>query len=93
MNLRTAIDGHWIDICSLVSGIFYATYELATGAAGHRFLSAATGFDVARGAGLFPLIVLSGAVLSSKLRDELIQANPLILSLAGVTSLFATLSS
>jgi len=87
------VDGHWIDICSLLSGFCYAAYQLMSGTAGHRFLSAGTGFDVARGAGLFPLIVLSGAVLSSKLRDELIQANPLILSLAGVTSLFATLSS
>ena len=58
----------------------------------HRFLSVNTGFDVAKGASLFPMIVLSGAVLSSKLRNQLIEANPLILSLAGITALFGILA-
>ncbi len=73
-------------------GFGYAAYLQLVGAASHRFLSVGTGFDVARGAGLFPLLVLSGAVLSSKLRNGLIEANPLILSLAGITALFGTLA-
>jgi len=54
------------------------------------FLSAATGPDVAKGSALFPLVVLSAAVLSSKLRNELIKANPLTLSLTGCVAVFAT---
>ncbi len=73
-------------------GFIYAICMLVFGTSPHKFISIATASDVAKGAGLFPMIVLSGAVLSSKLRDELIQAAPLILSLAGVTAVFATLS-
>ena len=91
MSVRSYVDGHWIDIGSLITGFSYAAYLWR--AIPHQFLSAATGIDVAKGSALFPLIVLSGAVLSSQLRNELIKANPLTLSLAGVVALFATLSA
>lgn len=90
MILRRYVDGHWIDVASLFSGFAYAADAYAHGTA--NIVSTATGLNIGKGSALFPLLVLSMAVLSSWLRNELIKANPLTLSLPGCVALLATLA-
>jgi hypothetical protein len=90
LNPRRYVGGHWIDIGSLLAWFSYAAHErIVAGAKGH-LLSAATGMNIAQGSALLPLIVLSLAVMSSWLRNELIKASPLTLSIAGCVAFFAT---
>lgn len=85
------IDGNWIDIGSLLTGMGYATLRFQRNRSSRRFLSKTTGVDVANGTSLFPLFILGLSFLSSPLLDELLSANRLILSVAGLAALFAIL--
>lgn len=92
MNPPRYVDGHWIDIGSLLAGFSYAAYEQIVACTKGHLLSAATGMNIAKGSALLPLIVLSLPVMSSWLRNELIKARQLTLSIAGCVAFFATIA-
>ncbi len=83
------IDGNWIDICSLVLAIAYAIWKSKR--MKRKFVAKTTAIDLANGCSIFPLLVLGFAALSSRLLQELMQANKLILSVAGFCALLAML--
>ena len=82
-------DGNWVDIGSLLIAICYAGWKCMR--TGRKKISKATAVDVANGASLFPLLLLGFSFLSSKLLSELMQANKLILSVAGLCALLSML--
>ena len=84
------IDGNWIDISSLVTAVFYAVFK-AHRRSPRRIISRATSIDLANGTSLFPLLILGLSLFSSRLLMELLQANKLILSVAGLCALLAML--
>lgn len=88
------IDGNWIDICSLLIAIIYAYVQWRKGCAAGgatKFISKNTATIVANGTSLFPMFLLGLSVVSSALMQELLSANRLILSVAGIAALFAIL--
>lgn len=82
-------DGNWVDVGSLLIAICYAAWKCMR--TGRKKISKATAVDVANGASLFPLFLLGCSFLSSKLLSELMQANKLILSVAGLCALLSML--
>lgn len=87
----TFLDGNWFDICSLLGGLAYATYRCCRTKTRHPFISKQTGLDVANGVGLFPLLMLALASVSTSALSSLLASNKLILSVAGVLALLAIL--
>lgn len=83
------VDGNWVDIGSLLVGISYAWWNCLRKC--QKKISKATAVDVANGASLFPLLLLGLSFLSSKLLSELMLANKLILSVAGLCALLSML--
>ncbi len=88
--LRSHFDGNWVDIGSLLLGCLYAISRNARKPK-QRFLSKETAADIANGTALFPLGVLGFSVFSTWLVGQLLHANRLILSVAGLAALFALL--
>jgi hypothetical protein len=89
-----ALDGNWIDGCSLLGAGIYMLWRwnrARRAGNGYRLKSKRAAADFANGAAFFPLFVLSLSSLSSTLLAQLLQANKLILSLAGVCALLALL--
>lgn len=84
------IDGNWVDMCSLVVALTYALWK-ANRRSPKKFVSRSTSLDVANGTSLFPLLLLGLSLISSKLLNELMHANKLILSVAGICALLAML--
>ena len=84
-------DANWIDVGSLLGGLLYAALRWRRAPNGRRFVSKATGVDVANGASLFPLVLLGLSFISTPLLNALMSANRLILSVAGLAALFAIL--
>lgn len=82
-------DGNWVDVGSLLIAICYAFWKCRR--TGQKKISKVTAVDVANGASLFPLLLLGLSFLSSKLLSELMQANKLILSVAGLCALLSML--
>jgi hypothetical protein len=91
MTYPFAVDGNWFDICSLAGGLLFAAFKCRTSDNRQSFVSRQAGVDVASGVSLFPLLALSLACLSSGLVVELLHANRLILSVAGVVARLAIL--
>lgn len=83
------IDGNWVDICSLLAALLYAFLKSLKRKT--KKISKITAMDIANGASLFPLLLLGGSIVSSKLLTELLQANKLILSVAGLCALLSML--
>ena len=77
----------------MLTGVAYAVQAYFVHPHNAPFISVATAMEIGKGTALFPLLILAGSVFASGLRNQLIQASPLTLSVAGVVSLFATLSS
>lgn len=84
------IDGNWIDITSFCTAIAYAVFN-SIRRRPHKLISRATSIDLANGTSIFPLLVLGFSFLSTKLLNELLHANKLILSVAGLCALLAML--
>ncbi|MDB5243610.1 MAG: hypothetical protein JWP57_4235 [Spirosoma sp.] len=88
------IDGNWIDLCSLVVAVGFMVYRWWKGnqaGKGYKLLSRRAGADLANGTAFFPLLVLGGSSFSSLLLTQLMHANKLILSMAGLCALLALL--
>ncbi|MGJ0507485.1 MAG: hypothetical protein ACR652_10170 [Methylocystis sp.] len=85
------LDGNWFDVLSLIGGIGYAVYRWRKCCPSRPFVTKETGIDVANGVGLFPLLMLSFSIISSRVLTEVLQSNRLILSVAGVVALLAIL--
>lgn len=85
------IDGNWVDICSLASGLIYVVYRKIRRPTRTKWASKSTGIDFANGAAIFPLLVLTFCVLSSELVTGLVQASKMSLSTAGFFALLAIL--
>lgn len=86
----TWIDGNWIDIFSFGLALLYA-FAKALKRRPVRFVSKAMVSDLANGTSLFPLFLLGMTIVSSRLLRELLRANKLILSVAGICALIALL--
>lgn len=83
------IDGNWVDICSLLVALLYAFLKSLKRKT--KKISKTTAMDIANGASLFPLLLLGVSAASSVLLTELLQANKLILSVAGLCALLSML--
>lgn len=83
------IDGNWVDVGSLVTALLYAFWKAKK--CSRKKISKATAVDIANGASFFPLLLLGLSIFSSRLLTELMQANKLILSVAGLCALLAML--
>lgn len=83
------IDGNWVDVGSLLIAVLYAIWKAKKH--GRKMISKATAVDIANGASFFPLLLLGCSIVSSKLLAELMQANKLILSVAGLCALLSML--
>lgn len=85
------IDGNWIDVCSVATGILYIAAQKYRRTSPCKIISKQTGFDFANGAALFPLLILAFSVLSSDLVKSLVEASKMSLSIAGCFALLAIL--
>ena len=83
------IDGNWVDVGSLDLALLYALWKAKKH--GRKKVSKATAIDIANGASFFPLLLLGCSIVSSRLLTELMQANKLILSVAGLCALLSML--
>lgn len=96
-------DGNWLDISSGIGGVVWAIARWGKRVKAHRvqnnawpslytsFFCKLTAVDLASGTSLIPLGILSLALFSSELLHELLIGNRLILTIAGITSLFGAL--
>lgn len=85
------IDGNWVDIGSAITGFVYIVTCQIRRKGRVGLISKQTGLDFANGAALFPLMIMSCSVLSSKLVSGLVEASKMSLSVAGVFALLAIL--
>lgn len=83
------LDGNWVDISSLTVAIIYAFLKMKRKK--KKFISKATAVEIANGCSIFPLVLLGLSIVSSSILNELLHANKLILSVAGVCALLAML--
>lgn len=96
-------DGNWLDITSAIGGTLWAFARCMKRMRVHKintntnlsfypaFFCKTTAIDLASGTSLFPLAILSMALFSIPLLQELMAGNRLILTIAGITSLFGAL--
>lgn len=96
-------DGNWLDISSGLGGLAWACARWCKRLNVHRkqnsrwppiftsFFCKTTAVDLAAGTSLVPLGILSLALFSSPLLHDLLVGNRLILTIAGITSLFGAL--
>jgi hypothetical protein len=96
-------DGNWLDISSGLGGAAWAIARCVKRRYSHKkqsgtslriypaFFCKTTAVDLASGTSLVPLMILSMALFSSALLQDLMTGNRLILTIAGVTSLFGAL--
>lgn len=84
------IDGNWIDITSFVVAVLYAITK-AYRRNPKNIVSKSTSLDLANGTSIFPLLLLGLTLFSSKLLNQLLGSNKVILSVAGMCALLAML--
>ncbi len=84
-------DGNWIDIGSITGAVIYTWWHHRRSGSDRRLICTSTGVNFANGTALFPLLVLSCSVVSSWAMQQLLSANKLTLTVAGVISLLAVL--
>lgn len=82
------LDGSWLDGMSLLCAIAYAEVKRRKRVA-HQRSSARKPGSTSNGVGIFPFFVLT--TFSSVMLTKLLEANKLILSVAGVVALLAIL--
>lgn len=90
------IDGNWIDILSIISGVIYVYYKRQcqsglTKAKKYKLISRKTGIDFGNGVALFPLLVLPLASISSEILTSLSGASKITIAMAGVFGVLAIL--
>ena len=85
------VDGNWLDVISLIVAVIYAAHRKRKDPSRVKIISRDTGVDIANGVGIFPLMVLSVASVSSVALKRLVEGNKLILSVAGIVALLAIL--
>lgn len=85
------LDGSWLDGMSLLCAIAYAEVKRRKRVTHRKIICKETGIDIANGVGIFPLFVLALTTFSSVMLSKLLEANKLILSVAGVVALLAIL--
>lgn len=85
------LDGSWLDGMSLLCAVIYAEVRRRKSSPRRKIICKETGIDIANGVGLFPLLVLALTTFSSVMLTKLLEANKLILSVAGVVALLAIL--
>lgn len=90
-SLVALLDGSWFDAASLGVAIGYSAQKCYR-AENQRWISRATGFDIANGVAIFPLLMLSLGSLSSPALEALIASNRVILTVAGIVAIFALVS-
>ena len=84
-------DGNWFDLASFGFALVYAFWRSKKAPTRHGLISKASAMNIANGTSLFPLLALSLSLFSSHLLEEIIHANRLILSVAGLCALLALL--
>jgi hypothetical protein len=94
----SAIDGSWIDICSIVSGFVYIFYRRRCEKLNpnprtkkHKLISRKTGLDFGNGIAIFPLLVMVFSAVSSSLLDSLVESSSITLAVAGFCGAIAIL--
>lgn len=85
------IDGNWVDIGSLGTGLIYTIYSIIKNRDHTKLFSKQTGFSFANGIALFPLLIMTFSVMSSALIKGLVEASKISLSAAGFFALLAIL--
>lgn len=81
-TLKDVFDGNWVDLLTFLVAVAYAGFQCYRNGK-QRFISKETGLTVAHGAALFPLVLLTGASISSHALDALLHSHKIILSVAG----------
>jgi hypothetical protein len=89
--LDFALDGNWVDICSLITSAAYIATRKYSGTSKEPLASRKTAGDFANGISLFPLFLMTLCPASSVLLDGLVQASKISLSIAGFFALAAIL--
>ena len=84
-------DGSFVDCASILIAVAPAIWQRAKTEPRRPIICKATGVDIANGVSFFPLILLCLAVFSTKAVYLLLATNRLILTIAGLFSLFALL--
>jgi hypothetical protein len=92
----SAIDGSWVDICSLICGFLYIAYRRYCtnknpNAKKHKLISRNTSMDFGNGIALFPLLVMVLSSISSTMLDSLIDSSSITLAVAGFCGAIAIL--
>lgn len=90
-SLSPYFDGNILDILSFICSIFYAFHKWRKASPARKLICKETGVDIANGVGIFPLFVLATTIFSSFALAKLLEANKIILSVAGVVALLAIL--
>jgi len=86
-----SIDGNWVDMCSVLTGIFHIAYRRHGYVNSGKLISKTTGLHFAAGVAIFPQFALTFCVFSSQLERSLLAASNLSLSVAGFFALMALL--
>lgn len=84
------VDGNWVDIASVICALLFALVKYQQRGR-QKWVSKITAYDFATGTSLFPMLMLTVSVFSSTLLTELLQANKLTLSVAGLIALLSIL--
>jgi hypothetical protein len=84
------LDGSVVDALSFICALIYAEVRRRKACPPRKLICKENGI-VANGVGIFPLIILTMASFSSFTLQKLLEANKLILSVAGFVALMAIL--
>lgn len=84
------VDGNWVDLASVFCALLFALVKYQQRGR-QKWVSKRTAYDFATGTSLFPMLMLTVSVFSSTLLAELLQANKLTLSVAGLIALLSIL--
>jgi hypothetical protein len=90
------IDGHWIDICSVVSGFAFVVYRRwgiyrRSPLTIYPMASRKTGMVFSNGVAIFPLLVMVASAISSQILMALLESSKITLAVAGVSGTLAIL--
>jgi hypothetical protein len=88
---RSHVDANWVDLGTLITAVLFGLLRHFRCRPPKRFFDKQTRKDFLDGTALFPLIILALSATSSELVTSLLQAQRLILSIAGVVALMAIL--
>jgi hypothetical protein len=92
-KLLSYVDGSWVDICSIIMALVIVARQWLRRPAAERgpFMCRDMGVEFVNAASIFPLLLLSLSIVSSKFTEALLNGNKITLSIAGGFALFALL--